>query len=731
MVAVKQKFPHRTDGSVDIDAWLEMMGAGQENLDLVKKACLLAESSSKGLTTFYGQPCLEQGLEMAEMIFELKLDQEAISAAIITSTIQHTNLPIETIKTELGENIAKLAMGISQMNVINNLANIKSRDQIQIDRLRKTLLAMVSDIRVVLIKLAERTCIMRGIKNINPSERKRLAQETMDLYAPLANRLGVGQIKWELEDLAFHYTDPDTYKTIAKFLAERRVDREHRIKETIVRLKEQLHKAHIEGELSGRAKHIYSIYQKTRRKDLDYKDIFDSTAVRILVPALPDCYNALSIVHNIWEQIPEEFDDYIAHPKPNGYQSIHTAVIGPDGKNMEIQIRTHEMHEESEHGVAAHWLYKENKPQLSGYEAKITFLRQLLAWHKDVAKTENKPDQAAEKILEDRVYVFTPAGDIIDLPVGSTPLDFAYHVHTELGHRCRGAKVNGHIVPLTYKLQTGDKLDIITTKNGTPSRDWVNKDFGYIYTSRARAKVSQWFRQQDVTQYVEQGKHNLEREFARSGIHHPNISKIAARLHLKDDDSLYAAIAHGMIRIAQVIQAAQAEQHQASEPHAPTTVLPTKRTVHKLPNQKFIGASDLLTRIARCCKPIPGDEIIGFITQGRGISIHRKNCNNIVHITPDQQNRFIDVSWDSKQLGNYYVDLQIRAFGREELLKEITTLLSHLKIDLITLNSTFSKINNMIHITMTIQIQDLKQLQTLLADLHKMPKITDIKRIRE
>ncbi|MHB1949700.1 MAG: GTP diphosphokinase [Gammaproteobacteria bacterium] len=731
MVAVKEKFIHHEDGSIDLPAWLRKIHDKKQlkNLDLVTKAAELAEHTSKGLTTFYGQPVIEQGLEMAEIILDLNLDQEAIAASIIVSTAQHTNLKIETITAQLGENIAKLVTGVSQMNVINNLAKIKTRDQTQIDRLRKTLLAMVSDIRVVLIKLAERTCLMRGIKKINPTERKRLAQETMDIYAPLANRLGVGQLKWELEDFAFHYIDPDTYKTIANFLAERRADREKLIHETIAKLKENLDKTHIEANITGRAKHIYSIFMKQQRKHLDYKHIYDYSAVRILVPSVQDCYQALSIVHGLWEHIPEEFDDYISNPKPNGYSSIHTAVIGPGGKNMEIQIRTRQMHDQAEHGIAAHWIYKENKPTQSGYEAKIAFLRQLLEWHKDVAKETAASEQIQQQFFEDRVYVFTPAGDILDLPAGATPLDFAYQIHTGLGNRCRGAKINGHIVPLSYTLQTGDQVDIITIKEGTPSRDWLNKETGYIKTPRARAKVAQWFRQQEVSQYIESGKHSLEREFNRAGIQHPSLHKIAALFNYKDDDALFAAVGHGTVRPAQVIHAAQEQQRQATGAHIPA-ITTTKKISPKPTGLQISGADDLLTRIARCCKPIPGDEIIGYITQGRGVSIHRKSCNNLAHLSPEIGGRFLDVSWDQKHIGNYYVDLQIRARGKEDLLKEISGLLPNLKIDLVTLNSTISKKSNMIYITMTIQIHDVEQLHQLTSQLHKLPNIVDIKRIR-
>ncbi|MEO8400979.1 MAG: GTP diphosphokinase [Gammaproteobacteria bacterium] len=733
MVTVKQKFLYLPDGELDVESWLNKIVQTHhlDNIALIRRATELAEVQSKGLTTFYGQSCLEQGLEMAEILLDMKLDQDAVAASIIVSTLQHTSTHIDSIKEQLGEAVAKLINSVAQMNVLNNLqtAGNKSRDKTQLDRLRKIFLAMVSDIRVVLIKLAERTCIMRGIKNINPVERKRIAQETMDIYAPLANRLGIGQLKWELEDIAFHYTNPEAYKTIATFLSERRADRELRIHETISRLKESLLQANINAKISGRAKHIYSIFLKTERKHLDYKYIYDYSAVRILVPTLEDCYTALSVAHHLFEHVPEEFDDYISNPKPNGYRSIHTAVIGSDGKHLEIQIRTNDMHNEAEHGVAAHWIYKESKTQQTGYEAKITFLRQLLAWHKDVAHQDTSSDSKIDEFLEDTVYVFTPAGDIIDLPTGATPLDFAYHIHSELGHRCRGAKIKGHIVPLTYQLRTGDQVEIITTPHGTPSRDWLNKEFGYLKSSRARAKVSYWFKQQDINQYIESGKNNLERELVRAGIHHPNLEKIAARFHYKNDESLFAAIGHGNLRIAQIIHALQSDHPAESSKIIPLHY--SKETSAEPGGLQIAGINDLLTRIALCCKPIPGDNIVGYITQGRGVSIHREDCNNIKPYQAHHNDRLIQVAWDNKKLGSYYVDLQITANGHQDLLKEVTALLANAKVDLVTLNSTVNKKNNSIFVIMTIQIHDQTQLKHIINQIGQLPKVIHIKRMSD
>ena len=741
MVSLKKQFHYLDDGSIDLESWLNRIRdqcafPNEQIIEPIQKAAQLAATSTKGLTTFYGQSCIEQSLEMAEILLELKLDSDAIVAAILMPAVQHPPeglISVDTVRTHQGESVAKIMESILKMNALNQFqTNLqKSREQIQIDRLRKLFLAMVSDIRVVLIKLAERTCIMRGIKNINPAERKRIAAETMDIYAPLANRLGIGQLKWELEDVAFHYTNPDAYKTIAKFLAERRADREKRIHDTIDRLKEHLTHAGVKAKITGRAKHIYSIYLKTQRKDLDFSDIYDYSAIRLLVPSIEDCYTALSIVHQLFEHVPAEFDDYISNPKPNGYRSIHTAVIGSDGKNLEIQIRTTAMHEEAEHGVAAHWLYKEDKKHQSGYENKIAYLRQLLAWQKDIAQQNTKTENTLEEILEDRVYVFTPAGEVIDLPTGATPLDFAYHVHSEVGNRCRGAKIKGHIVPLTYQLQTGDQVEIITQANGTPSRDWLNKSFGYITTSRARAKISHWFKNQDSQHYIDAGRDILEKELSRASFHHTNMEKIAAQFDFKTEESLYSSIGHGNLRVAQIIHALQSKQ--PADTTIKTTALRTPTKTHPAISSglQVAGVQDLLTRIARCCKPIPGDAIIGFITQGRGVSIHRTDCNNIKRYLDMQDNRILSVSWDSNKPGSYFVDLQIHALLRDNLLNEITNLLVNAKISLISLNTTTSRKNNMLAVTLTIQIHDTTQLKQLLIQISQLPKVIHVKRLSD
>ncbi len=621
---------------------------------LIKKACEFSANA-------------KQGLETAEILLDLKLDEASAIASIILSGRDQTPIALETVSQEFGEEVASLVGNVLQMKPIDTLSN-KARDQTQTDRLRKILLVMAKDIRVVLIKLAERVSLMRSIKHLHAEARKPLAQETMDLYAPLANRLGIGQIKWELEDLAFHYLNPTTYKTIANYLSEKRIDRDKRIKNIVQEIKNRLPNA----EVTGRAKHIYSIYLKKQKKNLDYSDIYDYSAVRILVPSIEDCYTALSIVHSLWEPISNEFDDYIAHPKANGYRSIHTAVIGPEDKTLEIQIRTHDMHNEAEHGVAAHWIYKETHQKLN-YEDKITYLRQLLAWQQDISPTKQTGKSTAE-IFSDRVYVFTPLGDIIEMPYGATPLDFAYHLHSDLGHRTRGAKIKGHIVSLKYILQTGDQIEILTTANGTPSRDWLNPDYGYLKTSRARAKVAQWFRQLDQPKPVAPTK---------------------------------------------------------PETAAPTLLPIAKKSASSPKSLTIEGIDDLLTRIAKCCKPIPGEAIIGYITQGRGISIHSKECRNISHRLQNLENRLIQVSWDSKKIGRYYADLFIKAEGHSNIMKEMTNLITLMKITLISFNSTLNQKTNMINITVTVEIQDSDQLKQLISKIKQLHSIIEVKRISE
>ncbi len=728
MVKINQSIPLTNNGTVDIDAWLEHAKDNHEikNFELIEKATKFSEQINKGLTTFYGQACFEQGLEIAEMLLSLKLDDKAIAAAILSATPE-INKEVKSLITEnFDGTIIKLLTSFDQVKAINVLSSAnKNKSQTQIDRLRKTFLAMASDIRAVIIKLAEVTIVLRNIKDINIIERNKLAKEAMDIYAPLANQLGIGQIKWEIEDLSFRYLQPEKYKAIATYLAERRVDRQDRINEVISTLQAAFKKAHIKAEISGRAKHIYSIHLKMQRKKVLYKNIYDASAVRVLVNTNEECYEVLSMVHSLYKNIPEEFDDYITNPKPNGYSSIHTAVLGPNNKNLEIQIRTHEMHEKSEHGVAAHWVYKESDKKEADFQQKINLLRQLFLLQSDFQDENNNTDD----IFQDRVYVFTPGGDIIDLTKGATPLDFAYNIHTDLGHRCKGAKVNGKMVTLKHTLKTGDRIEVITSPSGKPSRDWLNKNLGFIKTSRARSKINNWIKSQDHEQFFEVGRNSVLKELTKLQISNVDFHKTALHFNLKTQDSLFRAVGQNTIKPLHVINIIKRSQANNN-----TTVEDTKinpKQAAKSDGLAFIvsGVNDLLTRISKCCKPIPGDDIVGFITMGRGVSVHKMNCHNISNMTKENESRVVSVNWDNNPRGTFYADLQIVAKKHDETIKDITAVLANLKIEVASIYSHLYNTEALLLIKLSVKIYNLEDLNKLIVNLNKLSKISEVKRV--
>ncbi|MFQ5488371.1 MAG: RelA/SpoT family protein, partial [Gammaproteobacteria bacterium] len=518
MVSIKHKQSELTSkDALDLRQWLDSIAQQRSagEMEVIRRACELAQQAHAGQYRASGEPYVQHALAVANILAELQLDNETIAAAILHDVVEDTHYTLDDIRREFGEGIASLVEGVTKMKLIQafqTLPETDKKERLQSENLRKMLLAMAEDIRVVLIKLADRTHNMRTLGALPEDKRQRIARETLDIYAPLANRLGIWQIKWELEDLSLRYLNPPLYKRIARMLDERRIDRERYIQNFIQVLQRELQKAGIKAEISGRPKHIYSIWRKMERKNLDYHQIYDVRGVRILVGSISDCYTALGVVHSLWQYIAGEFDDYIATPKENDYQSIHTAVIGPQGKTVEVQIRTHEMHQRNELGVAAHWRYKEGSGGDDDFDRKIAWLRQLLEWKDDIADAGDFVDQFKSEVFQDRIYVFTPRGNVVDLSAGSTPLDFAYHIHTEVGHRCRGAKVNGRMVPLTYALQNGEQVEILTVKNASPSRDWLNPHLGYLKTSRARSKVLTWFKHQDREKNIQEGRAMLERE---------------------------------------------------------------------------------------------------------------------------------------------------------------------------------------------------------------------------
>jgi len=513
-------------------------------------------------------------------------------------------------------------------------------------------------------------------------------------------------------------------------LDERRIDREQYIANFVSQLQSELEKAGIEAEVTGRPKHIYGIWKKMRRQGKNFHQIFDVRAVRIMADEIKDCYAALGIVHTLWQYIPGEFDDYIATPKENNYRSIHTAVIGPAGKTVEVQIRTRDMHQQSEFGIAAHWRYKEGARSDAGFDEKIAWLRQLLEWKDEVAEASDFVDHFKSEVFADRVYVFTPKGNVIDLPRGATPLDFAYHIHTEVGHRCRGAKVNGHIVPLTYTLHTGEKVEVLTVRKGSPSRDWLNGYLGYLQTSRARAKVQQWFRHQDYDNNVISGRASIERELKRLGYSDIGHERLAQQLGHKDVEDFFAAAGRSDIRPAQLLGALKALTTVDTEVREPVKAPRARIHTGRQGSFKVEGVGNLLTQMARCCNPLPGDPIVGYITRGRGVSIHRSDCSNILRYQADQSERLVEVSWGGEADETYPVDVSLTAYDRYGLLHDITGLLSNENVNVLAIESSTDKVQHVAHMKITIEISDIGKLSRVLAKLEQLPNVTDVQRRR-
>lgn len=744
MVKVREDYAVTGDGQVDIERWVRQIESQThlENPDQFRRACeKAAEIDLKAVQEDRlwapGASSFRTGIEMAQVLVELHLDQASLVAAILYRAVREERVPLAEIRAEFGDEVANLIDGVQQMAAISSMhhplkGNVLGQSQGQLDNVRKMLVTMIDDVRVALIKLAERTCAIRAVKDVSPEKRMRVAKEVFDIYAPLAHRLGIGHIKWELEDLSFRYLHESAYKKIARLLDEKRLDREGYIRRVLDTLRGELEEAGIEGELSGRAKHIYSIWRKMRRKGIDFSQVYDVRAVRILVPEVRDCYAALGIVHSLWRHIPNEFDDYIASPKENGYQSLHTAVIGPEGKVMEVQIRTHKMHEEAELGVCAHWLYKgtDKGNKSAGYDAKINWLRQVLEWQEELGDISGLADHLKSDVASDRVYVFTPEGHVVDLPQGATPVDFAYRVHTEIGHACRGARVNGRIVPLTYPLKTGDQVFVLTSNNLAPSRDWLNSSLGYIQTSRARAKVTHWFKQQDRGRNIIDGRAILEDEFKRLSLHDVDLNDLAVKVNYPAAEDMFAAVGAGDLRPTHVAHVAQ----QMLEPRTQQLDLKLgarrNKTYDTESDIQILGVGKLKTQVAKCCKPLPGDPIGGYITVGRGVTVHRQDCLTFLNLREFEPNRIIEVNWGGRQESVYPVDIEIEAYDRSGLLRDITQVLTSSKSNVLSLHTQSNRDDNTATMTVTVEISSLEQLARLLAQIRNLPNIIDVRRKR-
>lgn len=719
----------------DVPGVLETLCASRDNTDVatILKAWELAKSAHLSQVRVSGEPFVEHALAVATILAKLKLDTETIIAALLHDVVEDTSVDIEVIKKEFGADIAKLVEGVTKMGQIRtfgNEAEIDRAEHARAESLRKMLLAMAEDARVVLIKLADRLHNMRTLRSLPELKQQRIARETMEIFAPLANRLGIWQIKWELEDLSFRYLEPDAYHEIAKMLAEKRIDREQYLESFVARIKGELEKADVVAKVFGRPKHIYGIWKKMRNKRKGFHEIYDVRAVRIVTREVQDCYAVLGIVHTLWQYMPGEFDDYIATPKENNYRSIHTAVVGENGKTVEIQIRTEEMHQQSEYGIAAHWRYKEGAAADSSFDEKINWLRQLLEWKDEVSEASEFVDQFKSEVFSDRVYVFTPLGNIIDLPQGATPIDFAYEIHTEVGHRCRGAKVDGKIVPLTTVLKTGSKIEILTIKKGGPSRDWLNPHLGYIHTSRARTKARYWFRQQDRENNIASGRNSIERELKRLGYHEIGYDAMAHAAGYKSADDFFAAVGRGDCKNAQVLNVIRSlvRPKESKTDLVHTSTRPRKSA--GVGNIQIQGIGNLLTQMGRCCKPVPGDPIVGYITQGRGVTVHRSDCANVLKYINEQNERLIEVSWGIESGETYPVDIHIKAYDRHGLLKDITALLSDEKINVIAVKSETDLKSNLATILLTAEIEDISSLSRVLVKLEQLPNVLEASRHR-
>ncbi|MFT5258606.1 MAG: GTP pyrophosphokinase, partial [Gammaproteobacteria bacterium] len=660
--------------------------------------------------------------KLAALCQEIGIDELGQVAAILQVAEPLSEKVRARITKQFGAEVAELVRGVAQMANISAFSKSK-QGEVSNENLRKMLIAMVNDVRVVLIKLADQLDNLRSLKDADENYRREQAQLTLDVYARLANRLGVWYLKWELEDYSLRYLEPYDYHQIASNLDEKRDVRERYITDFTTSIEQELTEINVEGSVYGRPKHIYSIWRKMKFKGLAFENIMDIRAVRILVNSVSDCYAALGVVHSNWSHLPGDFDDYIATPKENGYQSIHTAVIGPSDKVVEVQIRTHDMHEENELGVAAHWRYKEGAGSNKTIDNKIQWLRQLLEWKEDLFFDGDIAEQFDTELVDEQVYVFTPKGKVIDLPLGATAIDFAYAVHTQVGHSTRGTRINGRMRTLTTPLQTGDQVDIVTVKDATPSRDWLALP-GYVKSHRARSAIAHWFKQADREQHVAMGRDILERELPRQGLSQLSYDKIAQRSNYPGTEEMMAALGAGDIKIVKLIGAFKREK-EVEEPKLPVfdaarytkSPSPSDFTVH--------GVGNLKTQIANCCQPVPGEPIVGFITRGRGISIHNKRCSNILHLQDDDHARLIDVNWGSGAQTSYIANINITAYNRSGLLHDVTKMLNDAKIQIQKAALDIQEEDSIVQLSLAIEVVGIATLTSALARVKQIPNVLE------
>lgn len=730
--------------------------------ELVSRAFRAAEFAHEGQVRASGEPYVNHCIAVAVILADLRVPPDVVAAGLLHDTLEDTALMIQDLHRDFGEDIAKMVDGVTKLTGLprvsrgdqqlkdaerdeelrllaerrgvldpdaeaDQLSRSRKYDAVS-ETLRKTFMAMGEDVRVVMIKLADRLHNMRTLGHIQESKRSRIAQQTMDIFAPLANRLGMWTIKWELEDLSFRYINPEKYKEIAENLAERGLNREREMAEIISKLSAMILSVGFESEISGRPKHIYSIFRKMVRKGVPFDLVHDIRGIRIIVQDIPACYSVLGIIHTHWPPLPGQFDDYIAVPKDNFYQSLHTAVLYDDGKTLEVQIRTHEMHQNAELGIAAHWRYKEGAVRDEAFEKRIQWFRSLLEWRQDVHDASEFVSSLQTDLFGDRVYVFTPKGDVIDLSGGSTPIDFAYHVHTEVGHRCRGAKVNGKLVPLDFILRTGDQVEVLTAKRGGPSRDWLNINLGLVKTQRAKAKIRNWFARQERTDNINQGRELLDKELHRLGLTATNQEQLAHHLEFRTVEDMLVALGCGDITLARIATQLMTEEEDDEGLKFGSRVV-GEPGIQEHDTIAVVGLRGLLTTIAKCCNPVPGDDIIGYITRGRGATIHRQDCPNILRLK--DRERLVRVSWGEPKR-TYPVSIQIKAYDRDGLMRDISNLISNENINMGQVQVDFmhqSKLN-MAVLDLVIDVRDVEQLTRVLTRLETLSNVLEAHRVR-
>ncbi|WP_434656110.1 RelA/SpoT family protein [Thermoanaerobacterium thermosaccharolyticum] len=701
----------------------------ENDINLIFKAYDYALKAHKGQYRNSGEPYIVHPVEVAMILTNLELDVSTIASGLLHDVIEDTSITYDDIKNEFGQEIADLVDGVTKLGMIE----YKSKVEQQAENMRKMLIAMAKDIRVIMIKLADRLHNMRTLKYLSEEKQKEKAQETLEIYAPIAHRLGMSMIKWELEDLSLRYLHPDDYYSLVEKVAKKRKEREESIKELIDKLKEKLNEIGIKAEVDGRPKHFYSIYKKMKQQNKTFEQIYDLMAVRVIVNTVKDCYGTLGAVHTLWKPMPGRFKDYIAMPKPNMYQSLHTTVIGPKGEPFEIQIRTWDMHRTAEYGIAAHWKYKEGKSYEDEFDAKLSWLRQLLEWQRELKDAKEFMETLKIDLFTDEVYVFTPKGDVISLPAGSTPVDFAYSIHTEIGHRLNGARVNGKIVPIDYELKNGDIVEILTTTNSDrgPSRDWLQ----IVKSSQAKNKIRQWFKKEKREENIERGEEIFYRELKRHGIQQSQLKgdimeSVLRKLNMHSEEDLFAAIGFGGLALNQIIPRIKEELKLIeSEDKKQNTPIAEIKKKPKIGGMGVIvkGEDNVMVRFSKCCSPVPGDEIVGYVTKGRGVSIHRKDCPNIKDYVYDK-NRIVEVEWDQGKNIAYQADIQIMANDRYGLLTDVTSILADIKISVRAVNARTTK-DNVAIINLTLEITSREQLEKIMNKLKALDGVTDVYRI--